>query len=491
MRGDIFTIRFWFLRRVPGAGYEGTHFMKVDYLIVGAGAVGLAFLDVMLAESDATVAIVDRRDAPGGHWNDAYPFVRLHQSSFFYGVPSRQLGQYRLSDRGYNAGMFELAGKQEILHYYLDLMETVYLPSGRVQYFPMSEYRDGVVRSLVSGQETQIEIGRKRVNAGIWGDLTTIPLTHERSFEVAEGVTCLPPNDLPRRTPSFDRFTVIGAGKTAMDSVLWLLEKGTSPDQIDWVRPTDYWLFCRETILPHQDFFFETMNSTEAEFESLANATTVQAHCAAMEACEKWHRIDTSVWPGRFHAAVCSRAEVEALRRISNVIRKGHVKRIEADRMLLEEGEVAVDPGRLFIDCTAHGGATLDATDRRVFDDDVINLFMIRPFQPLFSAALIAHMEAIGLDDATRQACTAITNFHDTPAEYLAVQRTGFINQGAWNQIPEIKDWVDGCSLNASRHLLAGISEADQDKLALLGRLGPLTRAAIGNIPKILASEPA
>ena len=69
--------------------------MQTDYLISGAGATALSFLDVLLAETDATVVIVDRRDAPGGHWNDAYPFVRLHQSASFYGVNSRPLGTPR------------------------------------------------------------------------------------------------------------------------------------------------------------------------------------------------------------------------------------------------------------------------------------------------------------------------------------------------------------------------------------------------------------
>ncbi len=51
---------------------------KVDYLVVGSGASALAFVDVMLQETDATFAMIDRRAVPGGHWNDAYPFVRLH-----------------------------------------------------------------------------------------------------------------------------------------------------------------------------------------------------------------------------------------------------------------------------------------------------------------------------------------------------------------------------------------------------------------------------
>lgn len=53
--------------------------LEADYVVVGAGAVAMAFADTLLGESDATVILVDRRDRPGGHWNDAYPFVRLRE----------------------------------------------------------------------------------------------------------------------------------------------------------------------------------------------------------------------------------------------------------------------------------------------------------------------------------------------------------------------------------------------------------------------------
>jgi cation diffusion facilitator CzcD-associated flavoprotein CzcO len=63
--------------------------IEADYLVVGAGAMGLAFTDTLVSESDATVVVVDRNDQPGGHWTTAYPFVRLHQPSAYYGVNSR------------------------------------------------------------------------------------------------------------------------------------------------------------------------------------------------------------------------------------------------------------------------------------------------------------------------------------------------------------------------------------------------------------------
>jgi len=70
-----------------------THQLKTDYLVVGSGAMGMAFADTLLTEIEANIIIVDRFAKPGGHWNDAYPFVTLHQPSTFYGVSSKELSQ--------------------------------------------------------------------------------------------------------------------------------------------------------------------------------------------------------------------------------------------------------------------------------------------------------------------------------------------------------------------------------------------------------------
>ena len=80
--------------------------LQADYLVVGSGAVGMAFADTIASESESTVVIVDRLESPGGHWTSAYPFVRLHQPAAYYGVNSRDLGTGRLEDNGDNAGLY-------------------------------------------------------------------------------------------------------------------------------------------------------------------------------------------------------------------------------------------------------------------------------------------------------------------------------------------------------------------------------------------------
>ncbi len=80
--------------------------LSADYLVIGSGAMGMAFTDVLVTETDATVVMVDTHHRPGGHWNDAYPYVRLHQPSAFYGVNSKPLGNDVKDQTGWNAGLY-------------------------------------------------------------------------------------------------------------------------------------------------------------------------------------------------------------------------------------------------------------------------------------------------------------------------------------------------------------------------------------------------
>src|SRR3954447_7784683 len=59
--------------------------LDADYLVVGAGATGMAFTDALIDHADVSVAMVDRRHGVGGHWLGAYPLVRLHPACAFSG----------------------------------------------------------------------------------------------------------------------------------------------------------------------------------------------------------------------------------------------------------------------------------------------------------------------------------------------------------------------------------------------------------------------
>lgn len=197
--------------------------IETDYLVVGAGAMGMAFTDTLVAETDARVVIVDRGHQPGGHWTRAYPFVRLHQPSAYYGVNSRALGNDTLDQLGWNAGLYELATTGEVCAYFDQVMQRDLLPTGRVSYFPMSEYLgDGRFRDL-SGEQHTVAARRRIVDATYLH--TVVPSMRPPAYRVADGVDCIAPNDLPLSAAGRRRFVVVGAGKTGVDACLWLLRQ--------------------------------------------------------------------------------------------------------------------------------------------------------------------------------------------------------------------------------------------------------------------------
>jgi NAD(P)-binding Rossmann-like domain len=113
--------------------------IETDYLVVGAGALGMGFVDTLIQHSDADVVMVDRRHGPGGHWLDSYPFVQLHQPSMNYGVTSTALGDDRTGTEGRDAGFYERASGMQICRYYNEIMRYRLVASGRVRFFPMCD----------------------------------------------------------------------------------------------------------------------------------------------------------------------------------------------------------------------------------------------------------------------------------------------------------------------------------------------------------------
>src|SRR6187551_2307207 len=125
--------------------------MSTDYLVVGAGAMGMAFTDALIDHADAHVTLVDRRHTAGGHWQDAYPFVQLHQASVFYGVASTVLGSGAVQQDGPEAGLQERARRAEIQHYYDEILHHRFRGSGRVTFLGGSECGvDGPSRRVTS-----------------------------------------------------------------------------------------------------------------------------------------------------------------------------------------------------------------------------------------------------------------------------------------------------------------------------------------------------
>ena len=198
---------------------------ETDYLVVGAGAMGMAFTDALIDHADVHVTLVDERRAAGGHWNDAYPFVQLHQASLFYGVASTVLGTGAVQPDGPEAGLQERASRSEILAYFDDVLQRRFVGTGRVTFLGGCRYRtDGtshLVTSSESGRTVDFQVRRRVVDATYLSP--TIPATTPAPFEVGDGIRVIAVNDLAGLDDEPSRYVIAGSGKTATDAIVWLL----------------------------------------------------------------------------------------------------------------------------------------------------------------------------------------------------------------------------------------------------------------------------
>ncbi len=316
--------------------------LETDYLVVGAGAAGMAFTDALLAHSNATVTIVDRRHAPGGHWLDAYPFVRLHQPSALYGVDSVPLGQDAIDTAGTNAGFYELAGPDELRAYYERVMHRHFLPTGRVRYFPSCDYvGEHRFVSRLTGASTQVRVRRKLIDTTyIEG---TIPATSPPPFAVAEGVRCLTPGELARLEQAPERFVIIGGGQDRARHLRVAPRAGRARSGHPLDRPRDAWWLNRRFQQPHT-LLPELLEGTAIQLEAMAQAGSVDELFARLESEKIFLRIDPRVAPTMLRGAIVSEPELELLRRIEDVVRMGHVRRIERDAIDPRPGPGADQP---------------------------------------------------------------------------------------------------------------------------------------------------
>lgn len=458
--------------------------LKTDYLVVGAGAMGMAFTDALIDHADVHVTLVDRRHAAGGHWHDAYPFVQLHQASLFYGVASTELGTGAVQQQGPESGLQERARRSEIQHYYDNLLYGRFVGSGRVTFLAASEYHsDGtshLVTSRVSGTIRPIDVRRRVVDSTYLSP--TIPATTPPPFGVADGARVLAIHELARLVKVPSSYVIVGSGKTATDGIVWLLTNGVQPDRIVWVRPREPWMLNRAVVQPDPVVALGLAADTMA---AAAAAGSLDDLFLRLEAAGVMLRIDTSVVPTMAKTPTLGVWELELLRTIENVVRLGHIKYVTAGDIVLDGGVVPLAPGSLVVHCAAAGLQYPPLVP--LWSADKIRLQTIRAGFPCFNAALAGFVEATRDDDRERNRLCPPNTLPDNPANWADMQARGTLATRTYGAEPDIAAWANGCALNPSR-----IEPSRRDDPAVQAAAARLSSVADRGLSRMgdLAREP-
>ncbi len=422
--------------------------LETDYLVVGAGAMGMAFTDALVDHADAHITLVDRNYTAGGHWLDAYPFVRLHQASVFYGVASTALGNGSLQTSGPEAGLQERARQSEIHVYYDNLLHKRLVGSGKVTFLGGSEYRregsSHLVTSRTSGEVTEVNVRRRVVDATYLSP--SIPANTPPPFACAPDVDIAPINALARLADTPRNFVIVGAGKTATDGIIWLLTNGVSPDRILWVRPRDPWMTNRAVVQPNP---VVALGMAADMMESAREADSVDDLLLRLEAAGVMLRVDQSVTPTMAKAPTLAQWELDMLRTIENVVRLGHIDRVTRQEIVLAKGTVPLPPGSLVVHCAASGLKYPPSVP--IWGPDQIRLQTIRFGFPCFNAALAGYVEATRDDDQERNRLCPPNVLPDTPVSWTRAQLRGSLAIRGYSSEPDIAAWANECALNPAR----------------------------------------
>ncbi len=462
--------------------------LQTDYLVVGAGAMGMAFTDALIDHADVHVTLVDRRHAAGGHWQDAYPFVQLHQASLFYGVASTVLGGGAVQQSGPETGLQERARRSEIQTYYDDLLYRRLLGSGRVTFLGGSDHHtDGtrqLVTSRVSGETVEVEARRPVVDATYLSP--TIPATTPPPFGVDDDIRVVAINELGRLAEAATDYVIVGSGKTATDGIVWLLANGVPPDCIVWVRPREPWMLDRAVVQPDPAVALGLVADTMA---AAAEAESLDDLFLRLEAAGVMARIDQAVVPTMAKTPTIGRWELDLLRTIDNVVRLGHVRYVTRGEIVLDDGSVPLAPGSLIVHCAASGLQYPPLVP--LWGPDRIRLQTIRAGFPCFCAALAGYIEATRDDDRERNRLCPPNIFPDSPADWARMQVRGAVATRRYGAESDITDWANRCALNPARiqpsqrddpAVRAAAARAAEDAergLARLAELGPEPSSSI------------
>lgn len=425
-----------------------TRSLETDYLVVGAGAMGMAFTDALIDHADVHVTLVDRRHAAGGHWLDAYPFVQLHQASLFYGVASTVLGTGAVQQSGPEAGLQERARQSEVRAYYDDVLHRRFLGSGRVAFLGGHEYHaDGsshLATSRVSGESVRVEVRRRVVDSTYVAP--TIPATTPPPFAVADDVHVAAVNQLAALAEAPSSYVIVGSGKTATDGIIWLLLNGVAPDRIVWVRPRDPWMLNRAVVQPDPVVALGLSADTMA---AAASAESLDDLFLRLEAAGVMLRVDTDVVPTMAKTPTLATWELDLLRTVDNVVRLGHIRHVNGREIVLEAGVVPLAPGSLVVHCAASGLQYPPLVP--VWGPDKIRIQTIRAGFPCFGAALVGYVEATRDDDRERNRLCPPNTLPDNPANWARMQVRGTIASRRYGAEPDIAAWANGCALNPAR----------------------------------------
>ena len=206
----------------------------------------------------------------------------------------------------------------------------------------------------------------------------TVPSLKKPPFIIDRSISLVPINDLVYLKVPWKKYAIIGSGKTGLDAILHLLDLNVNPDRITWIVSNDCWYYNRDVY--NMENLWDGM---ERQFLPILKAIDINDVYQKYEAEGIMLRVDKSIWPTKMRSGTITNEEVNLVRQIKNVIRKGRIKELNNGSILFENDvSYAMDTNdTLFVDCTSgskkESNHEISGNPLPIFNGNMINLQLV------------------------------------------------------------------------------------------------------------------
>jgi hypothetical protein len=160
-------------------------------------------------------------------------------------------------------------------------------------------------------------------------------------------------------------------------------------------------------------------------------------------------RIDPTLTPMMAKVPTLAEWELEKLRSITDVVRLGHLRRVEPGRLVLAEGDRVIAQDAVVVHAAAPGLPVRPPVP--IWSPGVITPQPVRAGFPCFGAALVGYVEATIESDADKNRLCPPTPYSNTPTDWVRMQVLGYRASQAFMSHPDIRTWATTVALNPAR----------------------------------------
>jgi hypothetical protein len=241
----------------------------------------------------------------------------------------------------------------------------------------------------------------------------------------------------------------------------------------------------RDKVQPGEAFFKQTAGGQANQLEAAAEATCVADLFERLERAGQILRIDTTVTPAMYRGATISCLEVEALRSIKDVVRKGRVLRIEHRTVILEHGTIEGCSGSsMWIALPRHFALSL------LYVCSMVTGLRSKCYAPgalCLGAAVIGHIEAAYDDEATKNELCKPMQTPNAPEDWVRLALEDLQAGGRWSVDKTLHRWVAEHRLTGAGIGQADVAAHDPDADRIRKRLREARPKGEANLSRLIA----